>query len=173
MERHTGNDVRQAPQRALDLRHLARVLGDEVAVHAQPPRRLREHRARACALAPRRRLVHFGVVFCPDLLSARGCPVWELGVCWLGEGGDGGMVGWARVFVVGWRTEAVACEVPREVWTRVVVRVMYLCMQSSWGGYASIECDVTDDIELSRGAQGIYRSAIAIAGEDGHNCTPF
>lgn len=35
----TGNDVCEAPQRALNLRHLAGILGDEVVVHAQPFRR--------------------------------------------------------------------------------------------------------------------------------------
>jgi hypothetical protein len=50
----TRNDICQRPQRRLDLRYGAAVLGDEVRVHAQPSWRQREYLARLL----RRLLVH-------------------------------------------------------------------------------------------------------------------
>lgn len=45
----TWNDVRQAAQRALNLRHLTGILGDELFVHAEPLRRKREYLAQTWA----------------------------------------------------------------------------------------------------------------------------
>lgn len=68
----TGNDICQAPQRALNLRHLARILGDEVVVHAQPFRRHRQNLAsRHAPLRPiRRRLrwIRRHCICCPTLV---------------------------------------------------------------------------------------------------------
>jgi hypothetical protein len=55
IERRTRDNVCQRPQRRLYLRHGAAVLSDEVRVHAQPPRRHRQHLGRPL----RRLLVHF------------------------------------------------------------------------------------------------------------------
>ena len=53
--------------------------------------------------------------------------------------------------VVDRRTEAVACEVPREVRTRVAAIVIYLWIQYVWSEYAGIRLDVTDELSPSVG----------------------